>query len=134
MLDEDEPVDIEGDGDANEMDEYNWIHSRRIAHSRNNPNSYSGNNKIMNASIFYMIFDTQVDFCFFSAAATALNMTTNSRRRDEDNDMEVVVDGDETVPYGQPQYTEADVKAAAMAASNQPSSSDPANNTQRDIK
>lgn len=31
MLDEDEPVDIEGDGDGDghDMDEYDWMRSRR---------------------------------------------------------------------------------------------------------
>jgi len=38
---------------------------------------------------------------------------TTSRRREEENDtMEVVVDGDDTSTYGYTQYTEADIHAA----------------------
>lgn len=40
MLDEDEPVDIEGDGDGHEMDGYAWLNHRR---GRASPSAYSGN-------------------------------------------------------------------------------------------
>jgi len=49
-------------------------------------------------------------------------MSTNSRRRDEENDCLVVVDGDESSIYGPSQYTESDIQSA-MAVSKTPSSS-----------
>lgn len=42
----------------------------------------------------------------------ALNMTTSRRREEENDTMEVVVDGDDTSTYGYTQYTEADIHAA----------------------
>jgi len=57
----------------------------------------------------------------------AINMTTNSRRRDEENDsLEVVVDGDEAPAYGGPQYTESDIHAAQ--------GQDGSNSAQHDVK
>ena len=54
-------------------------------------------------------------------------MTTNSRRREEENDsMEVVVDGDDAPAYGGPQYTESDIQSAQ--------GQDGSNSAQHDVK
>jgi len=39
-------------------------------------------------------------------------MTTSRRREEENDSLEVVVDGDDATAYGYAQYTEADVQAA----------------------
>ncbi|CAG7710865.1 unnamed protein product [Allacma fusca] len=95
MLDEDEPVDIEGDGDPDphDMDDYEWIAQRKGRSSI--PSNMNNNNY------------------------SALNMTTSSRRRehDESDSLEVVVDGDDTSTYGQAQYTESDIQSSLLASS-----------------
>ena len=70
--------------------------------------------KEMDTNVFTGVF-----VCFHPIPA--LNMTTNSRRREnEENDsLEVVVDGDDSSTYGQAQYTESDIQSSLIAARNQ---------------
>lgn len=75
---EDENVDVEGDGEA--FEEYEWAGQKRIRASTLLQGGYAG-----------------------------AGMVTASRGGAEDEDGELVVDGDETATYGPPQYSEADV-------------------------
>lgn len=77
--DEDENVDVEGDGET--FEEYEWAGQKRIRASTLLQGGYA-------------------------AAGLA---TASSRARQDEEDGELVVDGDETATYGPPQYSEADV-------------------------
>ncbi|ODN00502.1 hypothetical protein Ocin01_06184 [Orchesella cincta] len=115
MLDEDEPVDIEGDGDGDghDLDEYDWMRSRRhlrplVDSSSNYPSKFFIKFKYDASLSTHHIPMTKTT----GILVTALNMTTSRRREEENDTMEVVVDGDDTSTYGYTQYTEADIHAA----------------------
>lgn len=81
VADEDENVDVEGDGET--FEEYEWAGQKRVRASSLLQGGYAG-----------------------------AGMVTSSSRGGagaEDEDGELVVDGDETATYGPPQYSEADV-------------------------
>lgn len=101
---DDEPVDIEGDGDTDSRDvnEYDW-NNRRILKSSHNSSSKTNNN-----SLFRYYYE-------YLATVTAINMTTSKRRDDE-----IDVDGDEISTYGCPHYTEADIQAALKSPGSSP--------------
>ncbi|GLH08326.1 Uncharacterized protein GBIM_13583 [Gryllus bimaculatus] len=77
--DEDENVDVEGDTEM--FEEYEWAGQRRIR-------------------------ATTLLVGGFAAAGLA---TTSSRPSPVDEDVDLVVDGDDSATYGPPQYSEADV-------------------------
>ncbi|XP_034252117.1 E3 ubiquitin-protein ligase Rnf220-like isoform X2 [Thrips palmi] len=78
-VDEDENVDVEGDSET--FEEYEWAGQKRIRASTLLQGGYAG----------------------------AGMVTSSSRGGAEEDDSELVVDGDETATYGPSQYSEADV-------------------------
>ncbi|XP_023245019.1 E3 ubiquitin-protein ligase Rnf220-like [Copidosoma floridanum] len=84
---DDEEVDVEGDTES--FEEYEWAGQRRVRPTPMLLQGYSG--------------------AGLAAVVAASSVPSDSSHQQDDEDMDLVVDGDESAQYGPAQYTEADV-------------------------